>query len=104
VVQLHIDAAFGHGDLFGFEQLALETGVGFTDQKFAARTNYAVPGNAFALRRSGHGASCRSRAAWQAQGPSEITISNNPAAGNLFHEAVNGVPRHFPCVLQRSRA
>lgn len=54
-MELEIDAAFGHGDAFGFKELTLETGVGFADEEFAAGAEDAMPRDAFA------GWTCRHR-------------------------------------------
>ena len=95
-VTLDIEAGFAKFDAFGFEEFALEAGVRFADEEFAARANDAVPGNAFAGGRRGHRAACGAATTGKAQSFSEGSISNNPAAGNLFHEAINGIPDgHF---------
>jgi len=51
-----VDAGLDDGNAFGFEELLLKGGVRLADQDFAVRTEDAVPGDAFALRRSAHGA------------------------------------------------
>jgi len=75
MVQLHIDAAFAHGDLFGFEQLALQAGVRFADQQASACADNTVPGDAFSRGGSSHSAAGSARASGKAQGSSEVTIS-----------------------------
>src|SRR5258706_14072185 len=82
-------------DAFAFEEFSLEGSVRLADEDFAALADNAMPGNAFAGRSGGHGASCGARAAWEAQGLRQRPISKNPAARNLFHETKNRIPRHF---------
>jgi len=53
-MELEIDAAFGHGDAFGFKEFALETGVGFTNEEFASCAEDAMPRDAFAGRTCRH--------------------------------------------------
>jgi hypothetical protein len=72
-VVFHADAIFDDVDAFGFEEFALEAGVGFADYDFAGGVEDAMPGNAFALRRRGHGAAGAASAAFEAQG-----FSNGP--------------------------
>jgi hypothetical protein len=96
----YIDAGFDDAYSFGFEELFLEGGVGFADEDFAVGTEDPVPGNAFSGRRCAHGATCGARATRETQGFSKGSIGKNPAAGNLFHQLVNGIERHrksTPC-------
>jgi hypothetical protein len=85
------DAGFEDEDAFGFEQFALQGGVGFANQEFAACADDAVPRNASAGRTSSHCVAGGSCAAAQLQGFSECPIRSNPAARNLFHQLVNGI-------------
>jgi hypothetical protein len=66
-VELHVDAALGHLNAFGFEEFSLQGGVGLTDQKLSACAQNAMPGNSPSGRTTRHGATCGSCAAWQAQ-------------------------------------
>jgi hypothetical protein len=66
-VELHVDAALGHLNALGFEEFSLQGGVGFADEEFPARAQNAMPGNSPSGRTTGHGATCGSCAARQAQ-------------------------------------
>jgi hypothetical protein len=90
----NIHAGFEDVNAFGFEELFLEGSVRFADQDFAVGAEDAMPRDAFALRSGAHGAADGTCAAGYTQGFSDGSISKNPAAGNLFHELVNGVERH----------
>lgn len=101
MMQLKVDAALGHRDFFGFEELALEAGVGFADQELPAGADDAMPGNAFSGWGCGHGVTSSSSAAAQAQSSSNIPISKNTPARDLFHQAVDGIPGHAYPFRQR---
>lgn len=75
MVELHVDAAFGHGDAFGFEEFALKAGIGFADEEFAAGAEHAMPGNAFARGTCSHGMTGGAGAATKAQSTSNIPVS-----------------------------
>ena len=66
-MSLEIDARFDDFYAFGFEELFLERGVGFTDEDFAALANDAMPGNALSRWCGGHSASGGARATREAQ-------------------------------------
>src|SRR5260370_31683794 len=53
---------------FAFEEFSLQGSIRLANEDFAAFTDDAMPGNAFAGRSGGHGASCAARAAREAQG------------------------------------
>jgi hypothetical protein len=72
-VGFHSYAIFYDFDAFGFEEFALEAGVGFADYDFSGGVEDAMPGDAFALRRGGHGATGAASAAFEAQ-----NFSNGP--------------------------
>jgi hypothetical protein len=93
-VELHIHAAFGHLHAFGFEEFALQAGVGLADQKFSAKTNDAMPGNAFSGGACGHCTASTARSAAEPKSFCEPPVGDNPAARNLFHEPVNRSPGH----------
>lgn len=73
-MQLHVHAALGHLDAFGFEKFSLQGSVGFSDEEFPTGTKDAMPGNCFAGGTSGHGATSGSGATRQAQGFSDGPI------------------------------
>src|SRR5260370_1389255 len=73
VFQVH--ARLNDFDAFAFEELSLQGSVRLADQDFAAFTDHTMPGNAFAGRSGGHGASCAPRPAREAQGSSQRPIS-----------------------------
>lgn len=91
---LQIDARFSELDPFTFKKFSLQRGVRFANQNFAAFAENAMPGNASSGRGGGHRASSGARAAGQAQESSEGSISKNTAAGDLFYQAIDGIPRH----------
>lgn len=91
-MEFHIDAKFQQFHALGFKQLALQRGVRFANQQFAARAHYAMPGDAFPRRRSGHRSACGSRATREAQSFSKRPIGDNPSARDLFHELVHRTP------------
>src|SRR5205809_2810088 len=93
-VALQVHARLNDFDAFAFEEFSLEGGVRLANEDFAALADDAMPGNAFAGRSGGHGASSAARAARKAQCFRQRPISKNPAARNLFHEAKNRIPRH----------
>src|SRR5437879_3685416 len=94
-VALQVHARLNDFDAFAFEEFSLEGSVRLTDENFAAFAEDAMPGNAFAGRSGGHGASRAARATGETQGFRQRPISKNPAAWNLFHEAKYRIPRHF---------
>src|SRR3974390_1026343 len=51
---LQIGAKFGYLDAFAFEELALEGGIRFANQEFAAVANHAMPGDGFSRGRCRH--------------------------------------------------
>ena len=108
MVKLHVNAAFGHEDAFGFEEFSLKRGVRLADEKLPICTHDAMPGNAFSGGAACHGAAGGSGAAGQAQGFSDGAIRNNPPPGNLFHEPVDRIPGHTnPSIrseIERARA
>ena len=65
-MELHVDAALGHLNAFGFEELSLQGSVWFADEKFPTCTDDAMPGNSFARRATSHGAASRSCASRKA--------------------------------------
>jgi hypothetical protein len=71
----YVDAGFDDWNTFGFEELFLERGVRFADQDFAAGAEDAVPGDGLSSRSGAHGAAGGARAAAEAQGSSEGSIS-----------------------------
>jgi hypothetical protein len=91
-----IEAGFPESDALAFEKLSLQGSVRLTDQELAASADDAMPRNAFAGRTCGHGPTCCAATARKAQRFRERSIGNNPAAGNLFHQLINGIPgRHW---------
>src|SRR6267154_6290921 len=93
-VALQVHTRLNDFDAFAFEEFSLEGSVRLANEDFAALADDAMPGNAFAGRSGGHGASCAARAARKAQCFCQRPISKNPAARNLFHETKNRIPRH----------
>jgi L-rhamnose isomerase len=73
-VALHIDAPFDDFDALGFKELALQAGVGLSNQQFPALAHDAMPGNTFAGRGGGHRVTGRPGATGQAQGSRERPI------------------------------
>lgn len=71
---LEIDARFEHIHAFGFEELFLEGGVGLADQNLAILTHDAMPRDAFARWRRGHGTPGATCSAAKAQSFSERPI------------------------------
>jgi hypothetical protein len=47
-VQVHVNAALGHLDAFGFEEFALKGSVRFADEEFAASSHDTMPWDCFA--------------------------------------------------------
>ena len=84
-MKLHVDAAFGHEDAFGFEEFSLKGSVRLADEKLPVRSDYAVPRDAFSGGATCHGTTGGSGAAGQAQGFSHGAIRNNPSPRDLFH-------------------
>lgn len=73
-MELHVDAAFGHLDAFGFEEFSLQGCVGLSNEKLATCAENAMPGDGFARRACSHGAASGSCAAREAQGSSNGPI------------------------------
>ena len=73
-MELHVYATFGHLNAFGFEKFSLKGGIRFTDQKPSPCTENTMPGNAFAGRAAGHGATCSACSARKAQRSRNGTI------------------------------
>ena len=67
-MRIKLDAQFDDFDAFAFEKLFLQHGVRPANQNFSVRSNYAMPGYAFAGRSSSDRAASGSRAARQTQG------------------------------------
>ncbi len=73
-MELHVDAAFGHLNAFGFKELTLQGSVRFANEELSASAENPMPGNRFARRASSHRPARGSGATRQAQGPSNGPI------------------------------
>jgi hypothetical protein len=73
-MEFQVDAALGHGDAFRFKEFALQAGVGFAEEEFAAGAQYAMPRYAFTGRCCRHGMTGSAGAATEAQNSSNIPI------------------------------
>src|SRR5258708_29070572 len=94
-VALQVHTRLNDFDAFAFEEFSLEGSVRLANEDFAALADDAMPGNAFAGRSGGHGASCAARAPRKAQCFFQRPISKKPDARNLFHQMKNKFPRDF---------
>jgi hypothetical protein len=93
-VFFHVYAGFAKGNTFGFKQFALQAGERLADQQFSAITDDAVPGNTLAGGTCRHGAASTACSSAEAKHFGEPPISDNPAAGNSFHECMYRSPGH----------
>ncbi len=82
-------------DAFTFQQPALQGSVRFGHQEPAACADDTMPWNSLSRGAGSHGVAHGSRAAAQSQGLREMSISCNAPPRNLFHQAINRIPRHW---------
>ena len=93
-MECQVYAALGHLHAFTFQKFALQAGVGFADQEFAAVADHTMPGDAFSGGAGGHCTASTTGSAAEPESFSEPPVGDNPPARNLFHKSENRSPGH----------
>jgi hypothetical protein len=93
-VAFQVDAKFDQLDAFALQHFSLQGTVRFGNEELAVVSDHAMPGYAFSWGRCRQCSPRGSRPTAQAQCLGQRPVGSNPAARNLFHQFVHGIPGH----------